>query len=178
MGSDFKEILGAEIISITGGLMAGGLLAFFLTRLEAIPAMFVLLPGFFEMKGSIGGSLTARLSSALHKGTLKSRFRNKKVLFREFFTSFSLMVTISICLGFITFLWSYFVINVYNPKVILIPVIAVLLSSFFEIAMFIYTTIWLYSHGHDPDNIMGPYVTTMGDITSVTSLVIAVMILG
>jgi cation transporter-like permease len=38
------------------------------------------------------------------------------------------------------------------------------------------TVVWLWRHGHHPENIMGPYITTIGDIISVVSLILAVII--
>ena len=38
-----------------------------------------------------------------------------------------------------------------------------------------FSTIFFYKEGMDPENIMGPYVTTIGDIVSMLSLFIAVM---
>ena len=36
---------------------------------------------------------------------------------------------------------------------------------------------WLFRHGLDPDDIMGPYITTIGDIIMVGSLYLAVTVL-
>ncbi|MBR9679268.1 MAG: hypothetical protein GON13_03300 [Nanoarchaeota archaeon] len=177
MDRDFKEILIAELVAVTGGVFAGSMLAFFTGKLEMIPAMFVLLPGFLEMKGGVGGSLSARISSSLHKGTLKTKNISKKFLFGEGFVSFSLLVCTSLILGFITFVFSWLVLNIFLPLVIFVPVIAILLSSLFELSLFVFSVVFLYSRGFDPDNVMGPYVTTIGDITSILSLVIAVVLL-
>ena len=175
MDKEFKEILGAQLVSTTGGVIAGLLLAVFINKLELIPVMFMLLPGFFEMKGSIGGSLTARLGSALHKGTLKPSGYSSKLL-SEGVASFLLLLAASSVLGVIAFALGGLTLGIYNPRVILIPILAVMILSAFEIIMFIYASLWLYRHGHDPNNIMGPYVTTLGDITSVISLVAASLI--
>lgn len=173
MEKEFKEILVAELVALTGGLFAGSVLSVFMNRLELIPAMFVLIPGFLEMKGGVGGSLSARLGSALHKGTLKSKNPDKRYLFSEVLVSVCLLVCTSFVLGILTFLFSGVLLGRFLVRVIFVPVIAVLISGFFETSIFIYSSVYLYRKGHDPDNIMGPYVTTIGDITSIISLVVA-----
>jgi cation transporter-like permease len=47
-----------------------------------------------------------------------------------------------------------------------------------EIPLTIYTTIWLFKHKFDPEDIMGPYVTTLGDIISILSIVLVVTLLS
>ena len=54
--SDFREIVSAEFISITGGLMAGLILSFMLDKIYLVPGLFILIPGFLEMRGSLSGS--------------------------------------------------------------------------------------------------------------------------
>ncbi len=67
----FKEILFSQIISIIGGLIAGTFLAVHTDQLLLVPGLFILLPGFLEMRGSISGTLSARLSSGLFLGVIK-----------------------------------------------------------------------------------------------------------
>jgi mgtE-like transporter len=128
------------------------------------------------MKGSVEGSLGARLSSALHKGTLKAKKPSKKRLFTEGAVSFLLLVCMSLFLGLLAFTLSWALFNDFFPKILFIPLIAVMISVFFELPVFIYSTLWLYSRGHDPDNIIGPYVTSINDVTSIASLIIAVVV--
>ena len=82
MNKDFKEIFATEIVAVTGSIIAGTLLTLVTNKLEALPALFIILPGFMGMKGGVGGSLGARISSALHKGSLKPRKISKKFLFK------------------------------------------------------------------------------------------------
>jgi mgtE-like transporter len=176
MERDFKEILVAELIAVSWSLLAGLFLSFITGKLETIPAFFIILPGFIGMKGSVEGSLGARISSALHKGTLKAKKPSKKRLFIEGVVSFFLMVCMSLFLGLLAFILSWALFKELFLKILFIPLIAVLISVFIELPVFIYSTLWLYSHGHDPDNIIAPYVTSINDVTSIISLVIAVVV--
>lgn len=176
MLKDFKEILSSEIISITGGLFAGTMLVFAVDEIYLIPGLFILLPGFLEMRGNISGSLSARLSSGLFVGALKPG-KKSKILKGNVFASIILVIIVSIILGIIAYFTSYFIFGISNLDIILIALIAGILSNFIEIPLTIFSTFWLFRHGHDPNNIMGPYITTIGDIVSIFSLLIAIVMI-
>lgn len=175
---DFREILTAELISITGGLFAGFLLASFTGQLQLIPGIFIFLPGFLEMRGNISGSLSARLGSGLWMGALKPRFRKNRVLNGNVLASTALVLAVSFVLGLVAYGASSAFFGVTEPKIILIAVVAGLISNAIEIPLTVAATFWLFRHGHDPNNIMGPYVTTTGDIISVLSLMAAIFAVG
>ncbi len=173
---DFREILGAELISATGGLFAGLLLASFVDKFALIPGLFIFLPGFLEMKGNISGSLASRLSSGMFLGFVKPRFHRSRVVRGNIIASFLLVIILSLILGSIAYLVSNFVLGINAPQIILVALIAGVISNIIEIPLTIATTFWLFRKGHDPNNIMGPYVTTLGDIVSILSLLIAILL--
>ncbi len=177
MDKDFREIFSVEIISVTGGLLAGIMLAFATDKIELIPGILILLPGFLEMRGNISGSLSARLSSGLFLGALKPKARNNRILRGNVIASAILVVLVSVFLGFVAYAATYYVFGISNPKLIYISFLAGVLSNVIEIPLTVITTFWLFRRGIDPNNIMGPYVTTIGDIISVLALLIAMAIL-
>ena len=177
MMKDFKEMLSAELISITGGLIAGTILAFETNRLELIPGILILLPGFLEMRGNISGSLSARLASGLFLGALKPKIGKDRILLGNVVASIVLVILLSLILGFVVYLGSYYFFGISSMKIILVALVAGILSNFIEVPVAIVTTFWLFRHGHDPNNIMGPYITTVGDIVSIFSLLIAIAII-
>jgi mgtE-like transporter len=174
---DFREILTSEIISVTGGLAAGTMLAFFTDKLYLIPGLLILLPGFLEMRGNISGSLSARLSSGLLLGALNPKMKNEKVLWGNVLASFTLVLIVSFILGSVAYLASMYFFGISNPAIILIALIAGILSNLIEIPITIFACFWLFKKGHDPNNIMGPYVTTTGDIISILALMLAIVMI-
>src|SRR3989338_6868860 len=96
---EFNEILSGQIVSLIGGLIAGTLLAVYTDNLLLIPAMFILIPGFLELRGNISGSLSARLSSGLFLGLVKPRFDNSYLLRGNIIASFLLTLFVSALLG-------------------------------------------------------------------------------
>jgi mgtE-like transporter len=174
---DFDEILTAEMASTTGGLAAGTLLAFITNQIELIPALLIFLPGFLEMRGNISGSLSARLSSALFLGATKPKVRKNRILKGNVAAAMVLVVAVSFVLGVVAFFANMVFFQILDYRIIAIALIAGLLSNLVEVPMAVFTTFWLFRHGHDPNNVMGPYVTTTGDITSIISVFIAIVII-
>src|SRR4030043_2296144 len=174
---DFDEILTAEMASTGGGLLAGTMLALITNRLELIPALLIFLPGFLEMRGNISGSLSARLSSALFLGAAKPKVRKNRILKGNVIATLLLVVVVSVILGAAAFFMNAVFFGIYDFRIIYIAFIAGILSNVVEVPLAVFTTFRLFRHGHDPNNIMGPYITTTGDISSVISVFIAIVII-
>ena len=173
----FKEIFSTQVISIFGGLIAGILLAIYTDNLLLIPGMFLLIPGFLEMRGNISGSLAARLSSGLFLGFIKPNNFKTKTVKGNVIASFFLALVVSLILGIIIFMLNYTLFNIVMPEIILIPLIAGVIANAIEIPITLFFTFYLFKKGHDPNDIMGPFVTSTGDITSIVSLLIVVAVL-
>lgn len=174
---DFKETFFTQLISVTGGLLAGSILAFALDKIYLIPGIFILLPGLLDMRGDISGSLSARLGAGLHLGVIKPRMHKSRILKGNIVASFLLAITISILLGVVAYLVTNIVFGINYPKIMLISILTSLLASLIEVPLTILTTFWLFRHGFDPNNIMGPYVSTTGDVITVLSLLLVVVII-
>ncbi|MFC1732952.1 magnesium transporter [candidate division KSB1 bacterium] len=175
--SDFKEISAAQFFSITGGLIAGVILALLENELLIVPGLLILIPGFLEMRGNIAGSMAARLSSALHMGHIKPKVKNSPFLKENVLAAFTLVLIISLTLGLISFLATYIYFKVFYVKIIYIAVISAVISNLISIPSTVVVCFWIFRKGYDPDNIMGPYVTTTGDVISMLSLFLTIMVL-
>ncbi|MBI4145427.1 magnesium transporter [Candidatus Woesearchaeota archaeon] len=174
---DFKEMLVAELVSMTGGIAAGTILAFYTDKLALIPGLFILMPGFLAMRGSISASLAARISAALHLHK-KSAERERSYFGKQnVHASFLLAIVTSFILGIVAYAGTRLIFNVDSPAILLISVIAAFISNVLMIPITFATTVWLFKKGYDPDNIMGPYITTIGDVVSILSLLTAIYII-
>lgn len=177
MHKDFREIFYGEIVSLTGGIAAGTMLAAATDQLLLVPGLLILLPGFLEMRGSISGSMSARLSSGLFLKITKPQVRNNRFLRENVIAAVILAFVVSLVLGLVSFAFSYYFFGITSPKIIYVALVAGLLSNIIEIPLTVLANFWFFRHGYDPNNIMGPYITTMGDMVSVASILIAIVIL-
>jgi len=173
----FKDIFSSELISILSSLIAGTILVTYADKLFLLPGMLILLPGFLEMRGNISGSFASRLSAGLFLGIIKTNKVNTKIIKGNLLASFLLAIVVSLALGLIAFLFNYLVLKIFIPKIILIPLIAGLIANAIEIPLTLFMTFYLFRKGHDPNNIMGPFITSTGDITSIVSLLIVLVII-
>ncbi len=175
---DFKEILFSQFVSVGGGLLAGTMLAIWTDKILLIPGMLILLPGFLELRGNINGSLAARLGSGLFLGFIKpGKIRKSRIIRGNLTASFSLALIISFILGLVAFGFNMLIFKIYFPKIILIPFLAGIIANMVEIPLTLFFTFYLFKKGHDPDNIMGPFVSTTGDIISILSLLAIILII-
>ena len=174
---DFKDILSSQLVSISVGLIAGTVLAVYTEELLLIPGMLILIPGFLEMRGNISGSFASRLSSGLFLGVIDPKKFKTDIIRGNLIASFLLAIFISFILGLIVMFFNYLALGILAPKIILIPLIAGIIASAIEIPITLIMTFYLFRKGHDPNNIMGPFVTSTGDITSILSLLIALLII-
>jgi mgtE-like transporter len=173
----FKEIFLSQVVSILGGLIAGTFLAVYVDKILLIPGMFILLPGFLEMRGNISGSFASRLSSGLFLRVVNPKKFGTKMIRGNLFAAVLLAVIVSFALGIVAFLFNYFLFHIYTPQIILIPLIAGIIANVIEVPLTLFFTFYFFRKGHDPNNIMGPFVTSTGDVTSVIALLIAILII-
>lgn len=173
---NFKELLYTQLFAVIGGLIAGIFLAAYTDKIFLIPGMLIIIPGFMAMRGNISGTLASRISSGLYLKKINPKKLNTKPLRGNLNASFTLAVIVSLAIGLIAFAFSYIVTKEVNIQIILIPLIGGVISTIILTPITLITTIKLFQKGYDPDNIMGPFVTTIGDVTSIISLLIAIII--
>ncbi|MCL6500868.1 MAG: magnesium transporter, partial [Candidatus Pacearchaeota archaeon] len=130
---DFYEILFSEIISMTGGLIAGLILLNIKNSLEFVPAFLVFLPGFLELHGNLFGSLAARLSVALHLKKMKPKLNHSKIFVSNVMATGFLGFVLSLILGVIAFFLTKVVFGFANLNIIFIALAAMLFSLVIEI---------------------------------------------
>ncbi|MEW6592781.1 MAG: magnesium transporter [Candidatus Hadarchaeota archaeon] len=168
-------LLGALIVT-TAGIMLNSSTQ----ELNRLPLILVMMPVVNGSAGNIGSILGARLSSALHLGTIEPRLKGQKLL-KE-----NILATLLISLG--TFLFAsvlFFAIGIRIGMAAssslaltlaflmtggLVSVLLVLVTVAFAFASF--------RGGLDPDNVVIPIMTSVMDVLGVTCLLLSVKIMG
>lgn len=174
---EFTEIFSSEIVSTTGAVTAGVLLSFLSDKFSIIPGLIVFLPGFLAMRGNIAGSLSARMGSALHMGKMKPSLSDAMVK-PNVLGALILTVITGFLLGIFSSGASSFFLGVsFSWKLVYIAVLSSVIAAVIQIPFIVASEIFVFKKGRDPDNIMGPLVTTSGDIISVASLFIILAVL-
>jgi mgtE-like transporter len=173
---DFRDILGSETVSVTGGLVTGSVLLAQEELLLAIPGLLIVLPGFLEMRGNVSGSMAARIAAGLYLEEIDADGWTDRIVRGNVLVSFLVAIVISFVLGVTAFLFTALVFDEVVPQLLFIPVVAGLLANAVEVPLTLAATFVLFRRGHDPNNVIGPFVTSTGDVTSVLALLAAVLI--
>ncbi|MBU2503753.1 MAG: magnesium transporter [Nanoarchaeota archaeon] len=173
----FKEIFSAQLFAIVGGIIAGIVLATYREMIFLIPGMLIVIPGFMAMRGNISGTFASRISSGLFLGVIDPNKPDPKIIRGNLTGSFILAIVVSLALGIIASIFNYIIMGVFVYQIVLIPLFAGILSNFILNPMTLFATMYLFKKGHDPNNIIGPVVTTLGDVTSIISLLLVIIII-
>lgn len=175
-GKDAREILVSQIVLISIGIVTGTILAMSTDKILMVPGMLILLPGFLEMRGNISGTFASRLSSGLFLGIVKPDKYRTRIVKGNLIASFLLVLAVTLILGVIAFLITLFMFGIFSLRIIAIPLVAGLIANAIEIPLTLLMTFYFFRKGHDPNNIIGPFVSTSGDITSIVAMLIALVI--
>ncbi|MDQ2052374.1 magnesium transporter [Natronolimnohabitans sp. A-GB9] len=164
--SIYREALPILIVALGGGLFAGLVLESIIESVERFPGLLVMVPVFLATRGNVYGALGGRISSGLHQGLIEPRFEWDERLVNAVLASFINGIGISIAIGVITWvallLIGWEVAALY--ELVAIMLVAGALTSVVMIAGLLGLIFLGYKHGYDPDNLVGPIVTTLGDI--------------
>ncbi|HYI45586.1 MAG TPA: magnesium transporter [Actinomycetota bacterium] len=144
------------------------------------PALLILIPGFLENTGALGGILAARLGSKLHLGAVTPRARPEPAALLD--------GTIILVLGFTVYVIAAVstlalaeVIGAEYPgalRFIGITLFGGMLATLVASFIGYYAAVTTYRFGFDPDNHTIPLVTSGMDLMGVICLVIALTVFG
>ncbi|MDL5361878.1 magnesium transporter [Halalkalicoccus sp. NIPERK01] len=174
--SIYREALPVLLIALGGGLFAGLVLERILESVERFPGLLVMVPVFLATRGNVYGALGSRISSGLHQGLLEPRFERNDRLVNAVVASFVNGIGISVVIGVITWLallllgWESAALY----ELVGIMLIAGVLTSVVMIVGLLALIFAGYEYGYDPDNLVGPSVTTLGDVFGMLFLLLSV----
>jgi mgtE-like transporter len=174
----YRGALPTLLVSAVGGLLAGTVLAGMDDELAAVDGLLVLVPAFLAIRGSVYGSLGARLSSALHQGLVEPVFEPTKPLVRAVAAALTNGVTASLFAAAL----AVAVLRVLGRPVAplrtlgLVALLGGLLAGA-ALTTTVVTVVFLgYRRGMNPDDLVGPAVTTAGDVFGMLALLVATRI--
>ncbi|WP_311170302.1 magnesium transporter [Halobellus ordinarius] len=173
----YREALPALLASLVGGLLAGVVLSGMRAELRAVPGLLVLVPALLATRGNVYGSLGARISTALHQGLIEPRVRGGDERLRA-------AVAAALSNGLLASSFAavavFLILTLFGDAVAPLPVlvaIALVAGSLSGVALsaVVVTAVFAgYRRGRDPDTLVGPLVTTTGDVFGVLFLLAAV----
>lgn len=175
-----REVIPAQVFSITVGIIAGTVLATIVDRFSATPGLFVLLPCLYGLANDIDGELAARISSALHMGIIEPKFTYSRNLSNIVLVSFILSSIAAIFSGFIAHFFSlaFGMRSAGVSRLVLISLLSSSLSRVISIPMTTILTLFLFRKGVDPCSTMGPILTSYDDVLTISSIYLTTELLS
>ncbi|EMA41631.1 magnesium transporter [Halobiforma nitratireducens] len=174
--SIYREALPILLIALGGGLFAGLVLEGILESVERFPGLLVMVPVFLATRGNVYGALGGRISSGLHQGLLEPRFEWNERLVNAVLASFINGIGISIVIGVIT--WIALLVIGWEVAALYELVGIMLIAGVLTSVVLIFGLLALifagYKYGYDPDNLVGPIVTTLGDIFGMLFMLLSI----
>jgi mgtE-like transporter len=173
----YKEGIPALAASAVGGLLAGVVLGGMRAEFRAVPGLLVLVPALLATRGNVYGSLGARLATGLHQGLVTPRLSDADDrLYRAVAAAISNGLLAS---GFAAALAFAALTLLGDPvaplgTLVAIALLAGLLSGIVLSVTVVVVVFAGYRGGYNPDTLVGPVVTTAGDVFGVAFLLLAV----
>ena len=172
----YRQALPALAASAVGGLVAGLVLGGMRGELRAVPGLLVLVPALLATRGNVYGSLGARLSSGLHQGLIEPRiaFGDERVR-----AAIAAAVSNGLLASAFAATAAWVALGLLGRPVapvgslIAIALLAGILSGAVLVAAVVGTAFVGYRRGLDPDTLVGPMVTTTGDLFGLAFLALA-----
>jgi mgtE-like transporter len=176
--SIYRQALPILFVALFGGLFSGVVLEELLGSVERFPGLLVMVPVFLATRGNVYGALGGRIASGLHQGLIPPEFEWNERLVNAVVASFVNGISISVVIGALS--WGALQLLGWPSaalyELVGIMLIAGTLTSVVLVFGLLAVLFAGYSAGYDPDNLVGPIVTTLGDIFGMVFLLVAVLV--
>lgn len=176
----YRESLPVLFVALLGGLFSGLVLDALVGAAERFPGLLVMVPVFLATRGNVYGALGGRVASGLHQGLIEPTFERDDRLVNAVIASFVNGIGLSLVIGVITWV-ALLLLGWEHARLIefvLIMFIAALLTSGVMIFGLLALLFAGFKRGYDPDNLVGPIVTTLGDVFGMLFLFFSVWLVS
>ena len=172
----YREALPALATSVVGGLFAGVVLGGMRAELRAVPGLLVLVPALLATRGNVYGSLGARLSTGLHQGLVEPAFAVDDRVTAAVSAALANGILASLFAAVVAFLTLTLLGESVAPLATLVAIalVAGVLSGIALTVAVVSVTFVGFRRGYNPDTLVGPLVTTTGDVFGISFLLFAV----
>jgi len=164
----YPALLFCLLMDFIGGYFLG---ANFEKFVKHYPLILLVLPAIMGLRGNVFGSMGSRVSTALHLGYTRSKISDPYIIFNVFvsITVANLPILMITVIGVFRFVFT----GNYLPSVIVVFTSGVFMSLLLSIST-VAIAVYAFRHGVDPDNIIGPLITSVADIVTIPGIVLFV----
>ncbi|MFX1575681.1 MAG: magnesium transporter [Promethearchaeota archaeon] len=181
------ESLPVLLVVLVFALAAGQFLDTTLEGLKTIfPLILLMVPAFIDITGDLAGVVGARITSHLYTGELDKGFRPYRLLLSNLIAILLVSMTayaflgvcvIAITLGFEPIIGPIFPITGFPHLFIAILLAGILATALTSLIGLLAARV-VYRSGRDPDSIIPPLTTTVGDLLGIVFVALAILTTG
>jgi len=174
-----KESIGILILCSLIAVLTGQLLYSMQDQFITIPIFLVFVPVINGLGGNLGSIFGARITSALHLGSiaaLSDKELHKNMAMSLFFGVTMYGILAIVIYGVAPFL--HLEINIDVMKFLFIFILSGVILTIGIMCIILVTAFLSFKRGIDPDNTVIPVVTTLGDSLGIISLLSMIWVMG
>lgn len=171
-GRTAKEILAGQLITIFGAVLAGVMLDLTKDGMATMAGVFMIMPGVFDLGGSVAGAMAARLSHRLDENTPV-----KHVVRDSLIHAFTLVCFAAVFLGIFGGILSWLLFNADFWRILMTTFISAMIAATVGFPIIASSTLLARKNGLDADNFIGPIETSLFDTLTVLAITITVAVI-
>ncbi|RLD20412.1 MAG: hypothetical protein DRI33_01580 [Caldiserica bacterium] len=176
--SILRQSLFVLFLSVIGESVTGFILTGMENKLAALPGLIILVPAMTDLKGNVEAAFGERLSTMLHLGLVKPIIKVNNAIKHNILASFTLTVSGAFLIGISAAALS----NLLQIKTIgvirlsMISTTAGIISSVLLLPLVFVFVFTSFRHHIDPDNIIAPILPVIGDIITISAILIGTIL--
>lgn len=174
LGISAKQMATSQVFSLFGSIIAGVLLDLNKESLVLVAGVFVILPGVFDLDGSIGAALSAKINHTLEDESLKKR----TVFIDAIWFALRLCAASGLLVGFFGGLTAAVFFEADFWRVFTIGWGAIMLSGLVGFPVIASMSVFFRSKNINPDDVVGPIESSIFDILTVLSISLMVRLIA
>lgn len=173
----YREGVSALGASMVGGLLAGVVLGGMRAEFSEIPGLLVLVPALLATRGNVYGSLGARVATALHQGLIVpslTEYDDRLLSAIVAAIANGLVASAFAAVATFAFLMALSQPTASVATLLTVAILAGILSGLTLSGIVVGVVFAGYRRGYNPDTLVGPIVTTTGDVFGMSFLFLSV----
>lgn len=175
-GKIVKETFPSEMVSIVGDIFAGIVLTFLILPFDSVLILLIIIPALLSLRGNITSPFIARTARDLIIGEFNAKSWIENVL-----ATYLLSLITAIIIGFFSFIldilvFQFFLLPV--VKMFSIPILSIVFTLTLTIPISTTLNYIIFIYGLNPNNIVNPIMTAIGDFAMVICFYFTLLLLG
>ena len=170
LGINAEQMAWSQVVSLVGSIVAGILLESNKATLALLAGAFVILPGVFDLDGSLGATLSAKINHRMEKANAKP--------FKIFLGSVAFALLVALLSGLVVASVGAGIATIFFDaafwQVFVVAFGAILLSAVIGFPLVGGLSVFFRKRNMNPDDVVGPIESSIFDILTVVTMALVI----